>query len=112
MPLIFYGLKTCDSCRAALKDLQAAGMAVDVRDVRKDGVPGDVLGAVLATHGVDKLVNRRSTTWRGLDEPSRQMDPVALITAHPSLMKRPLIMAADGSSSIGWDAQARAVHGI
>ena len=71
-----------------------------------------MLGAALATHGADKLVNRRSTTWRGLDETSRQMDPVALIGAHPSLMKRPLIMTQDGSSSIGWDAAARAVHGI
>tara|TARA_X000000950_G_scaffold287361_1_gene399351 strand:- start:2240 stop:2578 length:339 start_codon:yes stop_codon:yes gene_type:complete len=112
MSLTFYGLKSCDSCRAALKALQAAGIDVEVRDVRENGVPEAVLGAALATHGADKLVNRRSTTWRGLDEPSRQMDPVALIGAHPSLMKRPLIMTQDGSSSIGWDAAARAVHGI
>ena len=112
MPLTFYGLKSCDSCRAALRDLQAAGIDVEIRDVRDDGVPQDVLGAALAAHGADRLVNRRSTTWRGLDEAARQMDPVTLIAANPSLMKRPLILATDGSSSIGWDASARAVHGL
>ena len=40
------------------------------------------------------------------------MDPVALVGANPALMKRPLIVAADGSCSIGWDAAARAVHGV
>lgn len=112
MSLTFYGLRSCDSCRAALKALQAADIGVDVRDVREDGVPEDVLGAALAAHGADKLVNKRSTTWRGLDEATQQLDPVALIGAHPSLMKRPLILGPDGSSSIGWDAVARAVHGM
>lgn len=112
MSLTFYGLKLCDSCRAALKALQAAGIVVDVRDVRDDGVPETVLAAALASHGADRLVNKRSTTWRGLDQASRLMEPVALIAANPSLMKRPLIVAADGSSSIGWDAQARAIHGL
>ena len=112
MPLTFFGLKSCDSCRAALKALQAAGINPNMRDVRDDGVPEDVLRAALATHGADRVVNRRSTTWRELDEASRQMDPVALIGAHPALMKRPLIVAADGTSSIGWDAVARAVHGV
>ena len=39
MPLTFYGLKSCDSCRAALKALAVAGIEVDHRDVRDDGVP-------------------------------------------------------------------------
>ena len=43
MPIIFYGLKSCDSCRAALKALAAAGIDVDHRDVRDDGVPAETL---------------------------------------------------------------------
>jgi len=112
MPLAFYGLKSCDSCRAALKDLAAKGVSVDVRDVREDGVPENVLREVLAAHGADRLINRRSTTWRGLDDADRQMDPVVLIGQHPALMKRPLIIGPDGRSSVGWDAAARAVHGL
>ena len=112
MSVTFYGLKSCDSCRAALKALQAAGVRPDVRDVREDGVGETVLRTALQAHGAEKLVNRRSTTWRDLDEASRQMDPVALITLHPTLMKRPLIVSVDGRISIGWDDAARNLHGV
>lgn len=112
MSLTFYGLKSCDSCRAALKALTAAGIEVDVRDVRADGVPDEVLRQAVERHGSDRVVNRRSTTWRGLDEATRAQDEVSLLMAHPSLMKRPLIVTEDGGSTIGWDAAARAVLGL
>lgn len=112
MPLTFYGLKSCDSCRAALKALASAGIETDVKDVRDDGVPEEVLRQALDQHGEDRVVNKRSTTWRGLDEAARAQDPVRLLAANPSLMKRPLILAADGGSTIGWDAKARAAHGL
>ena len=65
MTLTFYGLKSCDSCRAALKALAEAGIETEVKDVRADGVPEDVLRKALDQHGEDRVVNRRSTTWRG-----------------------------------------------
>jgi arsenate reductase len=83
----FYGLKTCDTCRKALK---ALGDDVLVIDVRVDGVPRDDLARFHAAFG-DALVNRASTTWRGLSESERAGDPLALLAAHPTLMKRPLI---------------------
>ena len=107
MALQFYGLKTCDSCRAALKALENAGLRTDIRDVREDGVPEELLRQALERHGADRLVNRRSTTWRGLDEAARAGDPVDLIRAYPTLMKRPLIVSPDGAVIIGWDADAR-----
>ena len=112
MTLTFYGLKSCDSCRAALKALAEAGIETEVKDVRADGVPEDVLRKALDQHGEDRVVNRRSTTWRGLDEAARAQDPVTLLAANPSLMKRPLILTEHGSSSIGWDTAARAAVGI
>lgn len=112
MSLTFYGLKSCDSCRAALKALAGAGIEVDVKDVRVDGVPEEVLRQALEQHGEDRVVNRRSTTWRGLDEATRAQDSVTLLAANPSLMKRPLILVGDGSSSIGWDAAARTALGL
>ncbi|MEM9140448.1 MAG: ArsC/Spx/MgsR family protein, partial [Pseudomonadota bacterium] len=72
-----YGLKTCDTCRKALKALDAAGRDVAFVDVRADGVPPTVLQAWVETLGVETLVNTRSTTWRGLDEAVRAkaLDP-------------------------------------
>ena len=112
MPLTFYGLKSCDSCRAALTALAAAGIEVYHHDVRHDGVPAKTLQEAIERHGADKVINRRSTTWRELDETARLGEPVALLQAHPSLMKRPLIVQAGGASTVGWDAAARNALGL
>ena len=75
-------------------------------DVRTDGVPAELLQAAYDQFG-DKLLNTRSTTWRGLDEAARAGAPLDLIAAHPTLMKRPLI--ADGDSLyLGWDKATQA----
>ena len=95
--MTLYGLKTCDTCRKALKALPDT----DFVDVRKDGVPDDVLALAHATFGA-KLVNTASTTWRGLSEEDRARDPLDLLRAHPALMKRPLIKAQDGTLYLSW----------
>lgn len=102
-----YGLKTCDTCRAARKALAAAGKAPDYVDVRADGVPEAVLKRFLAEFG-EALINKRSATWRGLSEEERASDPLSLLGAHPTLMKRPVI-EANGQLFLGWgkDVQAR-----
>ena len=92
-----YGLKNCDTCRKALKALPQAQLV----DVRAVGVGADVLARALAQFG-DALVNTRSTTWRALDEAARAQPPLALLQAHPSVMKRPLIETADGTLYLGW----------
>ena len=94
--MTLYGLKTCDTCRKALKALENP----DFVDVRADGGPDDVLAAALDRFGVD-LLNTRSTTWRGLSEEERAGAPIALLKAHPTLMKRPLIVQ-DGQMYLGW----------
>lgn len=97
-----FGLKTCDTCRKALKALPNATFV----DVRSDGVPEDVMRAALALFG-QTLVNTRSTTWRGLSEQERAQAPSDLLSAHPTLMKRPLI-EQDGALYLGWGADVQA----
>ncbi|EAQ02804.1 ArsC family protein [Pseudooceanicola batsensis HTCC2597] len=101
-----YGLKNCDTCRAARKALPAAEF-VDVRD---SGVEPAVMESALARFG-DALVNRRSTTWRTLDEQARALPPAQLLAEHPTLMKRPLIVDGD-RMTLGWAADARAELGV
>ena len=103
--MLIYGLKNCDTCRKALKSLPGA-VLVDVRD---EGVPGEVLNEAYTRFGTD-LLNTRSTTWRGLDADARAADPLALIAAHPALMKRPLIQSG-GELFLGWTPDVRAALG-
>ena len=102
----FFGLKTCDTCRKALKELEAAGLAPEVIDVRADGVSAADRAAMLAALG-DALLNRRSTTWRGPSAAEQASDPEALLAAHPTLMKRPVI-EAEGRWYLGWGPETRA----
>ncbi len=95
--MLIYGLKTCDSCRAALKALSQGQLV----DVRAEGVPSPVLEAALAQFG-HALINTRSTTWRGLDAAEREAAPLTLLQTHPALMKRPLI-AVDGKLFLSWN---------
>lgn len=100
--MILYGLKTCDTCKKALKSLPNA----EFRDVRGDGVPPEVLKSAYDSFG-EALVNRRSTTWRTLSESERDRPPLDLLAEHPSLMKRPLIVC-DDTYYLGWDKTVQA----
>ena len=94
-----YGIKACDTCRKALKMLQETGREVTFVDMRDTPLDASLLGRFHETFG-DKLVNTRSTTWRGLDDSERAQDPLDLLAAHPTLMKRPVI--DDGTLYLGW----------
>jgi len=96
--MVLYGLKTCDTCRKALKVLEN----VSFRDVRTEGVPPEMIARALEEFG-EKLLNRRSTTWRDLNEDERAKAPEVLLSEYPALMKRPLI-AANGRLYLGWDS--------
>jgi len=90
MTLTIYHLKTCDTCRKAIKAIQAAGHTPKLVDVRADGVPADKLKDIAQAAGWEKLLNTRSTTW------------------HPTLIKRPVIDTGL-EISVGWtkDVQAQ-----
>nr|WP_319247100.1 ArsC/Spx/MgsR family protein [uncultured Celeribacter sp.] len=90
-----YGLKTCDTCRKAVKALGA-----ELQDVRENPLSRADLERFHAAFG-EKILNTRSTTWRGLDEAERARPMLDLITEHPALMKRPVI-ERDGQLYLGW----------
>lgn len=104
----FFGLKSCDTCRKALKALAEAGHKPEVIDVRADGISDADRVAIVAEFG-DAAINHASTTWRGLGDEEKTHDPVTLLAAHPTLMKRPVI-AADGTWTIGWKADVQAKY--
>lgn len=111
--LTLYGLKNCDTCKKALKELAAGGHDVSFVDIRTEADLAAKLPGWLAAVGADVLVNKRSTTWRGLDEAARaeaQGDAAAtLLAVHPTLIKRPVIEAGD-AVHVGWSASvAKAV---
>lgn len=105
-----YGLKNCDTCTKARKALENKGFTVSFIDVRAEPLSKDVLQRFLDRFS-EQLVNTRSTTWRGLDDQERARSPLELLQAHPSLMKRPVIMKDDGLF-LGWKADTQMELGV
>ncbi|MGB3315963.1 MAG: ArsC/Spx/MgsR family protein [Albidovulum sp.] len=106
--MVLYGIKSCDTCRKALKALQEAGHTVQFRDIRAAPLDVAEIARFHATFG-ERLINRASTTWRGLAEAERAGPPDALLAAHPTLMKRPVI-DRDGRLTLGWGKDVQAVY--
>lgn len=94
-----YGIRNCDSCRAALKWLQSRGVPHTFHDLRADSLSLAVLKSWLESPHAPALVNRRSTTWRQLsaeDKEAAASHPLDLLLSQPTLIKRPVI--TDGAN--------------
>lgn len=118
MRLEIYSLKTCDTCRKAIKALQGAGQqgksyALSIKDVRSDGIGPDILENLVSTLGWKALLNTRSTTWRGLSDADKAdidaSKAMALITKHPTLMKRPVILSPH-HMTVGWSPEVQDIY--
>lgn len=114
-PMItLYGIPNCDTVKKARTWLNSHGIEYRFHDFKKDGVPANELTRWLDALGWEAVINRRGTTWRGLDEATRAAvtgpdtaRDVAL--AHPSVIKRPIVdwdAAHGGGITAGFDAAA------
>ena len=97
--MIIYGLKNCDACKAFLK----VEPNFELIDVSITPVPENILKKAMENFG-EKLINKRSMTWRKLDIETRQKQPQEIIQLHPKVMKRPLVRLKSGKLSLGFKA--------
>jgi Spx/MgsR family transcriptional regulator len=93
--ITLYGIKNCDTVKKARKWLEDREVEYRFHDVREAGLERETVAQWLQALGWEALVNKRSTTWKGLDQPTRDNmdDKTALkaILAHPTLFKRPVL---------------------
>ena len=112
LSVTLYGIPNCDTVKQARAWLAAQGVEVVFHDFKKLGVPAERLPDWIAAVGWEALLNRRGTTWRKLDEASRQAidnetgsaadsAAIALMQAQPSLIRRPLIAHEDAQGRSG-----------
>ena len=110
--LTVYGLKNCDTCKKATNALDKDGHDVTLVDIRTDTDLAAKVPAWLKALGPDKLVNKRSTTWRNLSEAEKssveQGEAEALLIANPTLIKRPVIETG-ADVYAGWTKDVQAV---
>ena len=90
-----YGIANCDTIRKTRKWLDAHQVAYDFVDLREQLPSLSKVSLWLEKVGAEQLVNRRSTTWRNLDNSAREAlergDAEQILLDHPTLIKRPVL---------------------
>ena len=111
MTITVYGIPNCDTIKRARAWLTEQGIDYEFHDYKKAGVPADHLHRWLSALGWEKVVNRAGTAWRKLDDATKEnvVDAASaspVLTANPSVIKRPIVEWADGSLTVGFAPEA------
>lgn len=105
-----YGITNCSTVKKARAWLQDNGIDYDFADFKKTPPTAEQIENWRTQLGMAALLNKRGTTWRKLTpEQQSQADSeagaAALMMAHPSLIKRPVV-EHNGQILCGFDETA------
>lgn len=106
-----YGIPNCDTVKKARTWLTDNDVGYTFHDFKKQGVPTELLPGWIKAVGLDKFINRKGPTWRKLDAALQASvvdaaSATAVVLAHSSVIKRPLVVWADGSVTVGFSPEA------
>jgi Spx/MgsR family transcriptional regulator len=110
-----HGIANCDTVRKARAWLEARAIPHTFHDYKKSGIAPDTLAAWAARAGWERLLNRAGTTFRRLPPEATanltEARALALMAAHPSLIRRPVLLHGE-VLEIGFDpARFAAIFG-
>ena len=111
--ITLYGINNCDSVKKAKKWLGDNEIVYVFHDFRADGLTTEQIKHWLEQVPREKLLNKRSTTWKQLPDGLKNeltADNAAdslfidTMTEHPTLIKRPVLAIANGNIQVGFSA--------
>ena len=109
-----YGIKNCSTMKKAFDWLNSHGVDYDFHDYKKAAIDAITLARWCEAVGWEALVNKRGTTWRKLGPEEQEIggheEAIALMLAHPSLIKRPVLELGDGRIVVGFDPGTLSSH--
>lgn len=91
-----YGIKNCDTVKKARAWLDLHRISYEFIDFKKTPPSTDEIARWCNALGVNVVLNRRGTTWKKLAENEQnttnsEAGAIAVMAAHPSAIKRPII---------------------
>lgn len=104
-----FGIKNCDTMKKARAWLDAHQIAYEFHDYRQDGADTELLSEFARHIDWTQLLNKRGTTWRQLDKAEQDavtdaQSAIRLMSEKPALIKRPVLVSADGRYQLGFKA--------
>jgi len=92
---ILYGISSCSTVSKARRFLEEHHCNYQFYDFKKQGVTEDLISTLAERIGWQLMLNKRSTTWRQLDNSQKldvdQRKAITLMVNYPTLIKRPLL---------------------
>ncbi len=106
--LTLYGIKNCDTMQKAFKWLDAKKIKYAFHDYRESGIDKATLEVWLKHFANDKLINTKSTTYRGLTDAEKagignEAKAIAIMMKNTSIIKRPVWDFGNGTLYLGWN---------
>ena len=105
--MIIYGISNCDTVKKAKNWLDKHNIDYQFHDFRQRGLDKKIIDGWLKTVAWDKILNKRSTSWRNLDPSIQQTinksNVVDLLIENPTLIKRP-VMDVNDTITIGFNS--------
>jgi arsenate reductase len=113
--ITLFGIPNCDTVKKARTWLIDHGVEYQFHDFKKQGVPEVPLDTWLHTTDWETLLNRKGTTWRALDDGAKAgvadaQSARAVMLAHPSTIKRPVVQWEGGAVSVGFTPESFAAR--
>ena len=105
-----YGIPNCNTVKKAIDWLKKNGIAHQFYDYKKKGITETKLQEWVAQIGWERLVNKRGTTWKGLDETLQftitdNQAAIGLMLEKTSVIKRPIIENGNKFVAVGFDTK-------
>ncbi|MDN3398473.1 Spx/MgsR family RNA polymerase-binding regulatory protein [Psychrobacter sp. APC 3426] len=97
MTITVYGIKSCSTMKKAFTKLDELGVSYDFHDYKKQGIDKQSVQRWVDALGIDKVFNKRGTTWRKLTDEQKQAadadveSVIDLLIENTSMIKRPII---------------------
>ncbi|MFZ3142501.1 arsenate reductase [Psychrobacter glacincola] len=97
MTITIYGIKSCSTMKKAFTKLDELGISYDFHDYKKQGIDKDSVQRWVDELGIDKVLNKRGTTWRKLTDEQKQAadsdvdKAIDLLIENTSMIKRPIV---------------------
>ena len=97
MTITIHGIKSCSTMKKAFTKLNDLDVSYDFHDYKKQGIDKETVQRWVNELGIDKVLNKRGTTWRKLDDSQKQAADASVDTAidllveNTSMIKRPIV---------------------
>lgn len=94
--IIIYGIPNCDIIKKTQSWFTRHKLKFEFHDYKKEGIGKNKLENWIKLAGIEKILNKRSTTWRELSPAAQEKalsrdGAIELMRTNTSLIKRPVI---------------------